>query len=91
MRNTDYPILTPAQLAAQLRSLRRMRHLTQAQLGAKAGLSQTRIGKIERDPRHVSSGQLMQILALLGVRLVLQVPAERDAPAVRRSAEPVDW
>jgi HTH-type transcriptional regulator/antitoxin HipB len=87
----DYLVSTPAQLAAQLRSLRRMRQLTQAQLGAKAGLSQTRIGKIERDPRHVSTGQLMRILALLGARLVLHVPAAGGAAAARRPAETADW
>jgi HTH-type transcriptional regulator/antitoxin HipB len=87
----DYLVSTPAQLAAQLRSLRRMRQLTQAQLGAKAGLSQTRIGKIERNPRHVSTGQLMRILALLGARLVLHVPPAGGTAAARRPVETADW
>ena len=87
----DYPVLTPSQLGAQLRSLRRLRQMTQTQLGAKAGLGQTRIGKIERDPRHVSTGQLMRILALLGARLVVQVPAERIAPTTRRTPDSADW
>jgi len=74
----EYPILTPAQLAVHLRSLRKARRLTQAELGAKLGVNQARIGKIERDPRSVSVGQLMQILTLLGVRIVLQTSTTRE-------------
>ncbi len=68
----DYSILTPAQLSRHLRSLRKARHLTQAALGEKLGVNQARIGKIERDPRSISVRQFMQILAVLGVRLVLR-------------------
>jgi HTH-type transcriptional regulator/antitoxin HipB len=68
----EYSVLTPAQLSLHLRSLRKARHLTQAGLGQKIGVNQARIGKIEADPSSVSVGQLMQILALLGVRLVLK-------------------
>ncbi len=83
----DYPVLAPPQLAAHLRSFRRTRRLTQAQLGAKLGIGQARFGKIERDPSRVSVGQLLQILALLGVRLVLQTP---DTPP-RTGRMPSDW
>lgn len=75
----DYPILTPSQLAAHLRSLRRANNLTQAELGARIGINQTRVGKIERDPRNVSMGQLMKILTLLGARLILQMPSATDS------------
>jgi HTH-type transcriptional regulator/antitoxin HipB len=85
----EYPILTPTQLAVHLRSLRKARSLTQAELGAKLGVNQARIGKIERDPRSVSVGQLMQILTLLGVRLVLQTPTPREA--VSPSTKPARW
>ncbi len=80
----EYTALTPEQLALHLRSLRKSRHLTQAALGAKLGVNQARIGKIERDPASVSVGQLLEILALLGVRLVLKepAPARKDASAV---------
>lgn len=68
----EYPVLTPAQLALHLRSLRKARNLSQAELGAKLGVKQARVGKIERDPGAVSVGQFMQVLGLLGVRLVLK-------------------
>ena len=63
---------TSAQLADHLRSLRKARGLTQAALGALVGLNQARIAKIERDPRRVSVGQLMKILAALRVRVLLE-------------------
>ena len=77
---------TAAQLPAHLRSLRKARRMTQAQLGARIGLDQTRIAKIERDPAVVSVGQLMQLLNALGVRVVLD--AEQDAGA---RATRTDW
>jgi HTH-type transcriptional regulator / antitoxin HipB len=96
---------TPQQLADHLQSLRHARGLTQAALGRLVGLDQTRIAKIERDPRVVSLGQLMQLLAVLGVRILLEPSgAERDlavkkraagkSPKARKAAdsdEPVEW
>jgi len=71
---------TPQQLADHLRSFRRSRGLTQTGLGQLVGLDQTRIAKIERDPRVVSLGQLMTLLAVLGVRILLE-PAESQGRA----------
>ncbi len=85
----EYPLLTPAQLANHLRSLRKARNLTQAQLGAKLGVEQARIGKIERDPGNVSVGQLMEILALLNVRIVLQAPESARGSTVARKKSTV--
>jgi HTH-type transcriptional regulator/antitoxin HipB len=80
---------TPAQLSAQLRSLRKARGLTQADLGKLVALDQTRIAKIERDPRLVSLGQLMQILAALRVRVLLEpLPLAKGASS---RDEPADW
>lgn len=77
---------TPAQLSAHLRSLRKDRRMTQAQLGAQIGLDQTRVAKIERDPAVVSVGQLMQLLHALRVRVVLDPNPDASAKAVR-----ADW
>jgi len=74
----DYPLLTPKQLAAYLRSLRRAKSLTQSALGSKLGLSQRRIATIERNPDAVSIGQLRRILALLDARLILRVPDKKN-------------
>jgi len=88
----EYRIDTTAQLSAHLRSLRRVRQLTQAQLGSRLGLGQARIGKIERNPAEVSLGQIMTVLATLGGRLVLIVPEHEALPTpTQRALSPDDW
>ena len=79
---------TPAQLSNHLRSFRKARGLTQAALGALTGLDQTRIAKIERDPKRVSAGQLLQLLAVLKVRVLLD---SSDQPQSSGRANPTDW
>lgn len=66
------PLQTPAQLADHLRSFRKARGLTQAQLGRLVGIDQTRIARIEKDPHRVSVNVLMKVLAALRVRVLLQ-------------------
>ena len=77
---------TPAQLANHLRSFRKARGLTQAALGALTGLDQTRIAKIERDPKRVSVGQLLQLLAVLQVRVLLDPGSDKPRSAPRARA-----
>jgi len=79
---------TPAQLSNHLRSFRKARGLTQTALGALTGLDQTRIAKIERDPKRVSVGQLLQLLAVLKVRVLLD---SSDQPQSSGRANPTDW
>jgi len=79
---------TPAQLSNHLRSFRKARGLTQAALGALTGLDQTRIAKIERDPKRVSVGQLLQLLAVLKVRVLLD---SSDQPQSSGRANLTDW
>ena len=68
----DYPIQSPGQLSAHLRSLRKSRGLNQVQLGALLGVGQTRIARIERDPTAVSVEQFLALLGALGVQMVLR-------------------
>ena len=68
----DYPIQSPGQLSAHLRSLRKSRGLNQVQLGAVLGVGQTRIARIEREPTAVSVEQFLALLAALGVQMVLR-------------------
>lgn len=81
----DYLISIPDQLVPQLRSLRKVRRLSQADLASKLGLSQSRIAAIERNPAAVSTGQLLALLKVLGVDLVLRDAA---APAGATAAKP---
>ena len=68
----DYPIQSPGQLSAHLRSLRKSRGLNQVQHGAVLRVRQTRIARIERDPTAVSVEQFLALLGALGVQMVLR-------------------
>ena len=85
----DYLLQTPTQLAKHLPSLRKARHITQAQLGKLVGLDQTRIAKIEADPRRVSVGQLFKVLSALGVQVLLLSNEADSAPKAPPAA--ADW
>ena len=79
----DYPIQSPGQLSAHLRSLRKSRGLNQAQLGAVLGVGQARIARIERDPSAVSVKQFLALLGALGVQMVLRA----NGPVADASAD----
>jgi HTH-type transcriptional regulator / antitoxin HipB len=81
------PLQAPSQLADHLRSFRKARGLTQAQLGRLVGLDQTRIARIEHRPDRVSVGTLVKLLTALGVRLLLET---RD-PSKPYEDRPSDW
>ena len=68
----DYPIRLADQLRAHLRSLRKQRGLTQAELGQRLGVGQVRVAEIEARPGLVSVDQLVKLLSALGAGLVLR-------------------
>lgn len=68
----EIPLQTPQQLSSHIRSLRRRLGLTQAQLGARLGVEQARIGKIERNPGSISVEQLIQLLAVLEADILIR-------------------
>ena len=89
----DYPIRLADQLKAHLRSLRKQRGLTQAQLGKRLGIGQVRIAEIEARPGLVSVDQLIKLLSALGAGLVVRdlegglvSPVARTAPQPAPSA-----
>ena len=87
----DYPIQSPGQISAHLRSLRKARGLSQVQLGASLGVGQARIARIERDPTAVSVEQFLDLLGALGVQMVLRsngLRAAAEAPAVASNVKP---
>ena len=90
----SYPIQTPSQLSSHLRALRIERGLSQAGLGALLGLSQTRVARIEADPLSVSTGQLLHVLSVLGMRINLESVAGFDHDKATPVAPPTnqgDW
>jgi len=75
----DYPVQLSSQLQQLLKSLRKSRDMTQAELAQRLGVVQSRIADIERDPGAVSVEQLLQVLAMLGAQIVVR---ENDADLV---------
>jgi HTH-type transcriptional regulator / antitoxin HipB len=68
----DILLQTPQQLSSHVRSLRKRLGLTQAQLGARLGVEQARIGKIERNPGSISVEQLLQLLTVLEADILIR-------------------
>lgn len=89
----DYPLHLTSQLQQLLKSLRKSRQMTQAQLARQLGVVQSRVADIEREPGNVSVEQLMNVLAMLGAQLVVREtepstlpgapgrPPDKQAPA----------
>jgi len=68
----DYPVQLTSQLKQLLKSLRKSRQMTQAELAQRLGVVQSRVADIERDPGAVSVDQLLQVLAMLGAQVVVR-------------------
>lgn len=86
----DYPLKTAEQLRQQLRSLRKRRGLTQAQLGALIGVTQARVVEIEANPGSVGLQQIMQVLSALGAGLVIR-DAQADTAANEAKIKKGSW
>ena len=67
------PLLTTMQLGQLLQSARKARKLTQAEVGARLGLSQKRISAIELDPGRLTAEQLLRLCAVVGLELGIDV------------------
>jgi transcriptional regulator with XRE-family HTH domain len=67
-----HTLQVPSQLSSHLRALRKAKGLSQAALGARLGLSQARVARIEGDPLSISVSQLLRVLAALGVGVTLE-------------------
>ncbi len=73
MATTSSPLHIADQLKPMLRSLRKKRGLTQAQLGQLLGVSQARVAEIEANPGVVGIAAMLKVLSTLGAGLQLQV------------------
>lgn len=82
----DYPVQLSSQLQKQLKSLRKSRQMTQAELARRLGVVQSRVADIERDPGAVSVEQLLQVLAMLGAQMVVRDTAT-EALATKASVD----
>lgn len=85
----DYPVQLTSQLQQLLKSLRKSRQMTQAELARRLGVVQSRIADIERDPGAVSVEQLLQLLAMLGAQMVVRETATEPSatkPSIKLEA-----
>jgi HTH-type transcriptional regulator / antitoxin HipB len=84
----DFPVRTADQLPALLRSLRKASGLTQTALAARLDITQQTLSAMERNAENVSASRLINVLAILGVELVLRRSGEATPPTSRRSHKP---
>lgn len=68
----DYIPRTPEQLGALLRSSRKARHLSQAQISDQVGQKQNMISRMEIDTSTRTIGTLYRVLSALGLELVIR-------------------
>lgn len=68
----EYRIATDSQLTLLLKSLRKARKLTQAQLGERLGMSQRMVAKLEAHPEAASFARVFQALNAMGMDLILK-------------------
>ena len=84
---------SPSQLSLHLKSLRKSRKVTQADMAQRLRITQTRYSQMERNPELIGTGRLLEILAALGVDVLLKLrPRESAAtptPTPTRRGE--DW
>ncbi len=71
-KSMDYPVQLASQLPQLLKSLRKSRQMTQAELALRLGVVQSRVADIERNPGAVSVEQMMQVLAMLDSQWVIR-------------------
>ena len=69
----SYPISTPIELRAILRSLRQTRGLNQEDVARLLGVTQGRLARIEAAPERTSFEQISRLVTALGGRLEVRV------------------
>jgi len=77
----DYPVKTPQQLGAVLQGYRKTHKLTQAQVGARVGLPQKEISKLEMNPANTSLARAFKLLAALDLELVVRARGKNTQPS----------
>jgi HTH-type transcriptional regulator/antitoxin HipB len=86
---------SPAQLSPHLKSLRKSRKLTQADMAKRLGVTQERYSQIERNPELIATGRLLEIFAALGVDVLLKLrppeSARTPTPTTTPTRRGEDW
>ena len=90
------PLLTATQLSQLLRAARKQRGLTQAEVGARLGLSQNRVSHLEGHADELSVKQLLTWCAVVRLELSLaqrlaMAPEVSGAQAPGPASTPPEW
>jgi HTH-type transcriptional regulator/antitoxin HipB len=83
----DFRVLLGTQLVDHLKSLRKLRGLTQAELGQLLGLSQARVAMMEARPGSLTLDQLLRLLNALGADMLIRARPPR-AETARQPPDP---
>ena len=90
-------VQSPSQLTLHLKSLRRSRKMTQADMAERLAVTQERYSQMERNPELISTGRFLEVLAALRVDLLLKLrPSESPrmptpTPTPRPTRRGEDW
>lgn len=74
-------LITPIQLQQAIVARRRKLKLSQADVAAALGLSQSRYSQVENDPSTLSVDRLLALTSFLGLEVHLGLKEERQTPA----------
>jgi transcriptional regulator with XRE-family HTH domain len=79
---------SPSQLSLHLKSLRKSRKFTQAAMAKRLRITQERYSQIERHPELIATGRLLEILAALGVDVLLKLRPPESARTLESKPTP---
>lgn len=85
----EIAIASTSQLSVHLKSLRKAKGWSQADLGQRLGIGQARVAQIERTPGSISVEKLLQILHILDATLVLD--SDTESKATQSIGKKVKW
>jgi HTH-type transcriptional regulator/antitoxin HipB len=72
-------VTSPGQVGEVVRARRRAHKLSQAELAAQLGISQSRLSIIEQNPGSLTLERLISLCSVLGLSLVLQEKPARES------------
>lgn len=96
----SYPLMSTQQLRQILLSARKSQKLSQSELAARVGLSQSRISQMELQPDTITAQQLLQLASVLDLEMVLRprrsaeltvTPAARQPTTGTTPTAGADW
>lgn len=86
---------SPSQLSLHLKSLRKSRKMTQADMAKHLRITQERYSQMERNPELIAAGRLLEMLAILGVDVLLKlrppVTTRKPTPTPPPTRRGEDW